>query len=163
MPSRSSGVLVLVFALFACPRPLAAGADNAQLQCSSVAGPKSKQPVVAIAGDIPGDFAEFTLTVTQDGKSLVVSDQNGKRDQVHVVESWSSRVFTLVVAAKDPLHELKLYAVPSSVVVSKIPGGRKVKFNAIAELLPIPGFTGSINAASFHHDVQLKCTWQYEI
>ena len=150
-------------ALFACPRPLAAGADNAQLQCSSVAGPKSKQPVIAIAGDIPGDFAEFTLTITQNGKSIVVSDQNGKRDQVHVVESWSSRVFTLVVAPQDPLHELKLYAVPSSVALGKIAGGRKVKFNAVAELLPIPGFTGPVTAASFHHGVKLKCTWQHEI
>lgn len=153
----------LLVAALAPSERAAAGASNAELKCSALAGPKSKLPLLTLEGEVPGDFAEFTLTIAQGEWSIALGDQNGRSDRVHVVESWSNRVFTLVVSGQDPLHDLKLYAVPSSVGVTRIPGGRKVKFNAIGEQVPIPGFTGTVSHAAYHHDLKLKCTWQLTI
>ena len=138
---RLAPVLCLC-ALTLVPSESRAGAANAELSCESISKARGS---ITLKGEIPGDFAEFSLVTAQADKSMRVTDQNGGQDQIHVVESWKDRVFTLTVVAQNPLGQLQLYALPNSVVRAKIPNGSKVRFTAIALQLPIPGYAGAPN------------------
>jgi hypothetical protein len=133
------------------------GADNAKLDCESAT---SSETSTRLSGDVPGDFAEFSLKLEVEGSSILMSSPD---DKIEVVTELSKGVFTLTVEHSDR-RSLRLYAVPSSV---KVKGGSRRLFNATFDAVmlqaPKPGYSGPPTAASLVKDIKLTCTLKHHI
>lgn len=136
-----------------------AGAANAQLNCQSTDGLK-------ITGHVPGDFAEFDVTVEQNKKSTrlySVSDQNIESSalienaSIDVKEDFKHKVWKMT-SKKIAAHAefIQIEAVPQTLRVQKIYGGYRANFGAKAVL-----FLSEISEVSVQKVV--TCTLKYEI
>ena len=150
-------VLTLMLATSVGSRVASAGANNARLDCKSVDQNKKR---VRLHGDVPGDFAEFSLTLEVGDSSITMSMPD---DKIEVVTELSKGVFTLAVALADG-RPLKLYAIPTSL---KVKGGSRrlfdASFDAVLLEAPKPGYVGPLTAASMTKDVKLTCTLKHDI
>jgi hypothetical protein len=155
--SKCLGALAAAFATLASVPSAFGGADNAKLNCESAS---SQANPARLSGDVPGDVAEFSLTLDVGGDSIVMSSPD---DKIEVVTELSKGVFTLAVAHADG-RSLQLYAVPSSV---KVKGGSRrlfhATFDAVLLKAPKPGYKGPLMAASMLRDIKLTCTLKHEI
>ncbi len=98
----------LVCLLASFPVLLHAGASNAELSCVAT---NTSGSGITLKGDIPGDTAEFNLTLTNRHGARVWSDADGS---AHSVIAFSKGVFTLTLQFNDGA-ELVLYAIPNTV------------------------------------------------
>ena len=155
--SKVLGVLAIGFAAFAFASVAFGGASNAKLDCKSESANKTP---VRLTGDVPGDFAEFSLKLDVGGNSIVMSTPD---DKIEVVAELSKGVFTLAVERADG-RSLRLYAVPSTV---KVKGGSRrlfdARFDAVLLEAPNPGSADPLAEASMLKDVKLGCTMKHEI
>lgn len=117
-------------------RTALAGTAQDRLMCRATDG-------TVIEGQLPGDAADFDLTIKQVGKSLRFFEQNsfsnGKSHidsnaRLEVVRSFRDRVWTLVVReeARDnkPGAELTLYALPKTMRFKEFDTPRRVGYEA---------------------------------
>jgi hypothetical protein len=133
-----------------------AGAANADLLCRSKSG-------VEVKGSIPGDFAEFDLTVSHAGASSrlfsVLNQETSATEEnakLAVVESQKDGVWTLSAELLQGYGLLHMYALPKTFRGKSIPNGYQSRFTAKAWMnLPELGGQGI--------DVSLDCTLHYEI
>lgn len=152
-------IIAVLSLLILTPKALFAGAANAELECVSV-GKKGDR--MTLKGDIPGDFAEFSLEFKVGEKSVEMNDRS-RDDTLAVVNNWKRKVFTVYVDSKNGYRNLVMYAVPASVRTRKRKNETTVKFQAILEQAPIPEYEGPLMYKAFVHDVKMKCTWRYSI
>lgn len=158
---RRSAVLALLstlalLALVSAPAPVRAGAANATLRCEGRDG----KAAVKLEGEIPGDFAEFQLTLSRGKDKLELSEAS---DEIHVVEAFADKAFSLVVTRKDGRH-LKLYARPATVKPSKgAHDAVDARFEAVLLEGPKPGHSGPVNYEAFVRNVKLRCEYHYAI
>ena len=97
--------LLLALALIAATAgTAAAGADNVDLSCKA----RSKKSKAVLTGDIPGDFATWSLDSGDAGWS-------DKDSILAVVEETANKVFTLVVLDEHHDVQLQLVAIPATV------------------------------------------------
>jgi hypothetical protein len=146
----------LVFLATALHGSARAGSNNADLDCKASG---TRQPV-SLRGSIPGDFAEFSLTLERGGTSVSMSSPD---DRINVVIELAKGVFTMAVNVRDG-RELSMYAVPSSV---RVKGGSQrlfdATFDAVLLTAPRPGHVGPQTSASLLHDVKMTCTLHHQI
>jgi len=151
--------LTLIALSIFIPSTLAAGSSNAELECRSI---KGKGNILTLKGNIPGDYAEFSLVFKVGNKSIEMNDIK-RDDKVSVVTNWKHHVFTIKVKSKEGYRDLVMYAIPNTVHVKKSEYATNVKFKAIAEIAPIPGYKGALMYQSFLHNKKMECTWEYSI
>ena len=144
-------LLILAAVCLLVPVTASAGADNAKLACKSIS---TKGGVIHLAGDIPGDLAEFNLSlkrITAETKFTNAADED-----IVVVEDFDNKVFTMIVYGKK--DRLILYAIPRTVVVI---GDRdaafKVRFSAILSEAPNPSGGDPLSG------VRMTCTYEYSV
>ena len=160
MPSspvfRFAAPLATLALLAIAPRA-SAGANNANLECKS----PDRNPVhVRLHGEIPGDLADFTLTLEVDGKALVMTPAE---DTIDVILELAKGVFTLAVERKDH-GDLRMYAVPRSVHLRG--GSRRLfdaRFDAVLLSAPMPGSDDPMMTDAMLRDVKLTCTLQHKV
>ena len=145
-------------ALLASTSSAFAGAANAELKCQSASG-------LTIEGSVPGDFAEFDLTVSKNGQSARlfsgINQGDGETEEsatLAVIESLTDGVWTLssVLKGEDTYGYLQLFALPKTLKHRRIPNGYSAKFDAKANL-NLPGIEGD------NYGVKLKCALHYAI
>jgi hypothetical protein len=147
---------LLLLGLAAAPSRAEAGAANATLRCEG----KDGKAAVKLEGEIPGDFAEFQLTLSRGKDSLELSEAS---DEIHVVEAFADKAFSFVVTRKDGRH-LKLYARPATVKPSKgAHDAVDASFEAVLLEGPKPGHSGPVDYEAFVRNVKLRCQYHYSI
>lgn len=144
--------------------PVLAGMANADLSCR-MRDPAA--PAFELVGNIPGDQADFSLTLTAAGKqSAYGADDAGDGDGIAVVEDLHYGVFTLSIWRSEKV-EVTLYALPKSVRRSVAPDGRKrFEFNALLRSAPRPGAERGTYGYGYDglvHDLVLRCTHDYGV
>ena len=165
-------VLVTTVTL-APPRLVAAGSALARLTCTSL---PSRQGVVTLHGDIPGDYDTFDLRIKKgkaenrltnnksdlDEEQVAKLEETGEYDkgrEISVVRDFSRGVFTLALRSPGR-YDLRLYAVPRTVSILKsTSSSMKVTFEAVLLEAPIPDESRS-------HDnvpIRMRCTYDYAI
>jgi len=149
--------LLVPLAFLALAPSARAGANNANLDCRS----SERNPMhVRLHGDIPGDLADFSLTLEVDGKSLVMTPAE---DTIDVIIELARGVFTLAVERKDQ-GDLRMYAVPRSV---RLKGGSRrlfeARFDAVLLSAPMPGSDDPMMTDAMLRDVKLACTMQHKV
>lgn len=150
---------IAISALSLClASPLAlAGSDNAKFECKQL---DKSLPQVSLSGSIPGDYAEFTLTIKEDQHSLTLTDA---KDQIYVIDGFSSNAFSLVAVGHDQ-RELKLFGLPGSFKVKETDESTYAEFRAMLQIAPKPSYQGaSITYDSFLRDITMHCTYDYSI
>ncbi len=97
-----------------------AGASNTSLDCSN------KDGSVSLSGDVPGDFTEFTLTVTQGKgdkkkefmKLYSVTNQTTYKTEENarlvIFEDLKNDVYALQADDLDGFQTIRLYAIPKT-------------------------------------------------
>lgn len=116
-----------------------AGASNAELKCNSI---KNK---VTLEGDIPGDYADFNLTL-KNNKTIIMGNED---DRIEVVTNLSQHIFIASVMLSNKDYFL-LYAVPNSI---KYRGGSSRLFSA--------NFKAVLNTSS--EQIGMQCTLNHSI
>ncbi len=97
-----------------------AGAANADLDC------KSKD--LTIKGSVPGDFAEFALTLNFKGKTGQL-ESTTEGSSVHVYEEPAEGVWTMLAHGKDGY--VRMHAIPKTMKFKALPGsGYNATFSA---------------------------------
>jgi hypothetical protein len=155
------------------PRPVAAGAALARLTCTSL---PSRQGVVTIDGEIPGDYDTFDLKIKKgkaenrltndkgdlDEEQVAKLEESGEYDKerlVSLMEDFRRGVFTLALRSSGR-YDLRLYAVPRTVrVLESTSNSMKATFEAMLLEAPIPNESRS-------HDlvpIRMRCTYDYAI
>ena len=86
---------LFVLSLAAFATQLHAGASNAKLSCQATNAGGSG---ITLEGEIPGDFAEFNLTLVNRNGALKYSDADGTAT---TVIAFSQGVFTLALQLND--------------------------------------------------------------
>jgi hypothetical protein len=156
-PALPFAVLLAALALSTSAAPANAGASNAILECNSRTGSATH---VRLHGDIPGDLADFSLTLEVDGKSLAMTPAE---DTIDIIIELARGVFTLAVERKDH-GDLRMYAVPKSV---RLHGGSRrlfdARFDAVLLSAPKPGFDDPMMSDEMLHDVRLACTLHHSV
>jgi hypothetical protein len=128
--------LLVASALLLAPSLAVAGAANAQISCVSTF---SKSSSVKLNGSIPGDFAEFSLTLTSKDGAITLDDATGS---INVIEDFKNHVFTIAVT--DKKHSLLLYALPKTILrKNDVQKGLEVRFAGILREAPKPGYQGA--------------------
>lgn len=151
----------IVFATAVCALCLAspdarAGAANAQLHCVSPSGDAR----IALAGDIPGDFASFELRLSDATATTTMSDRD---ERISVIENFAKGVFTIAGTRSDD-RNLLLYALPAS--IKRILGPNRefrAKFSAVLLEAPRPGRAGPVSHDSTLRNIRLSCAYEYAI
>jgi hypothetical protein len=153
---KSVHLLVAAIVLSLSSSAVLAGANNAELQCNAVS-----HGGLSLKGSIPGDFAEFDLTLKGPKGSISMSDKTN--DKISVIDVFKHGVFTLDIS-QSAGRGLVLYAIPRTV---KYVGGanreKKAAFDAVLMAAPIPGYSGPDNYDSWLHDVPFKCKYSFSI
>jgi hypothetical protein len=110
-----------------------AGSANAHLQCQSDKG-------TVISGDVPGDEAEFTLTVSKNGVSVPLYSQTDQSTGKMVtnatisnVTSLEDGVWTLISNRTVGYGFVQMYAIPKTFKYHRITNGYKASFTANAQ------------------------------
>lgn len=135
-----------------------AGAANADLNCKSADG-------VIVKGSVPGDFAEFELTITKGGKSArlfsvlnqgtLTTEQNAN---MAVVSDLKNGVWTLSAqqTAANAYGFVQIYALPKTVKSTSIPYGYKASFTGKLDF-------NLSNVKMSSEATTVNCTLKYEI
>ena len=155
------------------PRPVAAGAALARLTCTSL---PSRQGVVTLHGEIPGDYDTFDLKIKKgkgenrltndkgdlDEEQVAKLEETGEYDKdrvVSIIEDFRRGVFTLALRSSGR-YDLRLYAVPRTVrVLKSTSNSRKAAFEAMLMEAPIPNESRSRDMAP----IRMRCTYDYAI
>ena len=145
-----SQIIAAVLALVVFPSAAFAGAANANLNCQS----SNAGSAVLLSGSIPGDLAEFEVSLQYKGQSLVAQSEE---DRINVVNAVSEGVFVVTVALANG-DNLQLYALPKSIshTGSHSTGKLKASFKAILSDAPKP-FWPTLNGTEF------ICSYVYAI
>jgi len=135
-----------------------AGAANAELKCQSADG-------LVIEGSVPGDFAEFDVTVSKNGQSARLfstlnqsSSETEENATLTVVESTADGVWTLssYLNGENTYGYLQMFALPKTVKYKRLANGYSAKFTAKTSL-NLPGIDGD------NFGVKLSCSLYYSI
>lgn len=128
-----------------------AGVANAVIACKSLS---AKGGVISLGGNIPGDLAEFELSIKRNNTERKMASAN--EDDVVVVDDFDNRVFTMIVNADA--GQLVLYAIPRTIYARKgRDGSLRVRFNAVLREAPNPMGGDALS------DVKMTCTYEYSI
>lgn len=128
---KISMVSVVCMAMMASTAAFA-GAANADLSCRSSDG-------VTVSGNVPGDFAEFDMTVQQGSKSArlfsVTNQSSGQTEEnatISTVQDLRNGVWTLVSNRMVPgaYGYVQLYALPKTMKFQTVPNGYNASFTA---------------------------------
>ena len=160
MSRRNPIAATFLFLAFAAP--VHAGMANADLTCR-MRDPSA--PGFTLEGNVPGNQADFALTIAAAGKQTRYADDgSGGGDGIAVVDDLDYGVFTLSIW-RDDVVELTLYALPKSVRKGKAPDGReRFEFNALLRSAPTPGAQrGQYGYDSHVQDLVLRCTHDYGV
>ncbi|MGV6809573.1 MAG: hypothetical protein ACWA5U_06825 [bacterium] len=131
-----------------------AGASNALLNCQST------QPKLSLVGEIPGDFAEFSLSLEADGKIKKMDDTT---HGIQVIADFESGVFTLGVSQKEG-HNLQFYAYPNTMKMTEnTDSALSATFEGRIIQAPKPDYEGEITRDAFLFNVKMVCDYNYEI
>jgi hypothetical protein len=145
---KTASLLIVISASFVTA---SAGVDNATIACKTVG---TKGGVFHLAGNIPGDLAEFELSLKRNSAETKMTSKAD--EDILVVEDFDNKVFTMVVYGKA--GRLILYAIPRTVFTS---GDRnlefKARFNAILSEAPNPAGGNPLS------EVRMSCTYEYSI
>jgi hypothetical protein len=137
--------------------PLYAGSNNAELHCSATNAGGSG---ITLKGEIPGDLAEFKLTLANRNGAVKYSDDDGV---AHSVIAFSKGVFTLVVQLNSGF-DLILYAIPSTL---KAKGGDSrlvdANFDAILLRAPRPGYQPESTQDAYVRNVPMRCSFHHSV
>jgi hypothetical protein len=148
---------LLFLSLLAFATQLYAGASNATLSCQATNAGGSG---ITLEGEIPGDFAEFNLTLSNRNGTLKYSDADGTAT---TVIAFSTGVFTLALQLNDGT-ELVLYAIPKTV---KAKGGDarlvEASFDALLLRAPRPGFDPKATLDAYVRNVPMRCQFQHSV
>lgn len=154
-PSRSfifASSLCLSALLFA--ESSYAGASNALLNCQAT------QPKLSLVGEIPGDFAEFSLALEVDEKIKKMDDTT---HGIQVIADFKSGVFTLGVNQKDG-HNLQFYAYPNTMKITEnTDSALSASFEGRIIQAPKPDYEGEITRDAFLFNVKMQCDYNYAI
>jgi hypothetical protein len=151
---KSFSILAASFCLLISSQAFA-GASNAGINCKSADG-------LTLTGNIPGDFAEFDVTIRQaDKSSRVYSLTNQKTGQLEgngtatAVQSLKDGVYTITINRESPSHGfIEMFAIPKTVVFKSVSGGYTATFSA---KLSFRLFSDDIV------DKTVQCTMKYSI
>lgn len=154
---QATNLFVSLLLLF-CTGFAIAGADNATLDCVSTAAKDSK---IWLEGSIPGDLAEFSLTLRSGGAEVTMSDAS---DTIKVIDNFKNSVFILSVTRKKG-NALFLYALPATMTHKAGPnGGMDAHFAAVLEEAPRPSLkAGSRASEMVITNIPLSCAYHYSI
>lgn len=141
-----------------CPALAVSGANNAVLNCVSTANNGEK---LRLTGSIPGDFSEFSLTLSSARSSLTLSNSSGT---ISVIDDFKNLMFTLSVTGKDQ-STLLLYGLPKSMThKAGLYGKIDATFAAVLKDAPSPDpKVKSSTSGSVISDVPLSCAYHYSI
>lgn len=155
--TRFASFIVPLGALL-CPALAVSGANNAVLNCVSTANSGEK---LRLTGSIPGDFSEFSLTLSSGRSSLTLSDSSGT---ISVIDDFKNLMFTISVMGKDQ-SILLLYGLPKSMTHKAGPSGKMdATFAAVLKEAPSPDRKGkSSTSGSVISDVPFSCAYHYSI
>jgi hypothetical protein len=129
------------------------GAANAKLDCTSA----GKRPT-RLGGEIPGDFAEFSLTLADAKGTVRMTDE---ADRIFVITAFERKVFTVAVGLGDQ-RNLLLYAIPATIAARSGEDRRlDATFDAVLVEAPKPGYTGPALGQSTIEDVRMKCSYHF--
>lgn len=144
--------------LLLSPALAVAGANNAVLNCVSTASSGEK---LRLTGSIPGDFSEFSLTLSSSSSSLTLSDSSGT---ISIVDDFKNLVFTLGVTVKNQ-NTLLLYGLPKSMNHKAGPNGKMdTTFAAVLKEAPNPDHKDKSSISeSVISDVPFSCAYHYSI
>lgn len=101
-----------------------AGASNVFIDCKSADGKAQ------LHGDVPGDFAEFdldakaqqpngTLSISLYDRTNQQTGQTEKNGRVAVVDDVDNGVYTIFSEDSESTQQIKLYAIPRTLKVSR--------------------------------------------
>jgi hypothetical protein len=137
-----------------------AGASNNFIECANADGS------VKLVGDVPGDFAEFTLKATVKSKNGGITPsielysrtnqqtgQNEANGRVAVVDALEDGVFTVRAESTEGAELIQLFAYPSTVRLKKHGRPRLSQFRAKLTLSSENGM----------EDVVVRCKTDYSI
>jgi len=131
-----------------------AGASNALLNCQAT------QPKLSLVGEIPGDFAEFSLAL-EANETIKKMDNN--THGIQVIADFKSGVFTLGVNQKDG-HNLQLYAYPKTMKISENTNtALSANFDGRIIQAPKPDHEGEITQDAFLFNIKVHCDYRYSI
>jgi hypothetical protein len=141
-------MVITVGAFLGVTRITSAGAANAKFKCQD----RSNVGIV-LDGNIPGNFAEFDLELTKDGKSVRMSSSG---DNLFITNDFREDVFVLRVI-RDQGAWLTLYGKRGT---RKSKGGNGwdwFRIDAVLKTAPDPASDGRLQ------DVPMTCTYDYSI
>ena len=148
---------LVVLSMLACATQLHAGASNATLNCKAT---NTGGSGITLDGEIPGDFAEFNLTLANRNGALKYSDADGTAT---TVTAFSQGVFTLKLQLNDGA-ELVLYAIPKTV---KAKGGDArlvdASFDALLMRAPRPGYDPKSTLDAYVRNVPMRCQFHHSV
>lgn len=131
-----------------------AGASNALLDCQAT------QPKLSLVGEIPGDFAEFSLAFEANKKIKKMDDST---HGIQVIADFESGVFTLGVNQKDG-HNLQLYAYPNTMKITEnTDTALSANFDGRIIQAPKPDHEGEITRDAFLFNIKVHCDYRYSI
>ncbi|HMQ10516.1 MAG TPA: hypothetical protein PKC21_02970 [Oligoflexia bacterium] len=126
----------IIFIILLFPFISSAGSANANLHCIS----PNKTNELEIQGNIPGDYAEFKLEITQKKiKHIFLSDLESNKtsnniylSKITIVNSLKNKVWTLDILTNDGHKNLQLFALPETVDIQWLKNDAyKAKFKAM--------------------------------
>ena len=148
---------LLVLSLLAFATQLHAGASNATLSCEAT---NTGGSGITLDGEIPGDFAEFNLTLANRNGTLKYSDADGTAT---TVTAFSQGVFTLKLQLNNGA-ELVLYVIPKTV---KAKGGDArlvdASFDALLMRAPRPGYDPKSTLDAYVRNVPMRCRFHHSV
>ncbi len=150
--------LTLLFSLLVSASVFA-GANNADLEC------RSNDGFTTITGWVPGNFANFTITISHLGKAVRIYDemvqgtsQSVQNGTMNVIQDLQRGVWTLTSTrtARGNYGTIEMYAFPKSVDYRDIRNGYQASFEGTA-MLYFPELD------SVRIDTRVSCTLKYQI
>ena len=135
--------------------PVFAGAANIELQCGGVERAHSS---IRLSGEIPPDFAEFTLSFAA-GESKI--RWTNEKDQIATDVDLKRRVFRVVVTPADGA-QFRFHAIPGSIKYEGDPGRQfSVTFDGLIETAPDPTASGgTVAPGHWLKNIRVKCSAQ---
>ena len=150
---KTARLLAIAIPLLFVAQTATAGSANGTLVCVN------KKKGIVLEGDIPGDHAEFTLSLKLGSKELKWSD---KKHSLVIFNELKKKVFTMEATWKGG-PPLRLYALPGNV---KTKGGKHgaidSRFTAVLDA-PHPDRPDQWMVGKRLYDIQLTCTYNYSI
>lgn len=151
---KGFSILAASFCLFISGQAFA-GASNADINCRSADG-------LTLTGNIPGDFAEFDVTIRRGGKSSRVyrltNQQTGQSEgnaNATVVQSLKDGVYSIMINRESPSYgHIEMFAIPKTVVFKNVSNVSTATFSA---KLSFRLFGADIE------DKTVRCTMKYSI